>query len=92
MNAVKKAALLLSTVLAVAVCTGCHGARGLAPFEMPEAFDTAKEQEITFGQRMIPIKRRRRSMRRRSRRLRSCIPISTSTFACIRTTGRSTTM
>lgn len=48
MNAVKKAALLLSTVLAVAVCTGCHGARGLAPFEMPEAFDTAKEQEITF--------------------------------------------
>ena len=48
MNAVKKAALLLSTVLAVAVCTGCHGARGLAPFEMPEAFDTARKQELTF--------------------------------------------
>ncbi len=28
--------------------TGCHGARGLEVFEIPEEFDTSREYEITF--------------------------------------------
>jgi len=43
-------AFLLASVLAVNLpaLTGCHGSKGLAPFEMPESFDTANEYEITF--------------------------------------------
>lgn len=32
----------------VVFLTGCHGREGLAPFRMPEQFDTAREYEITF--------------------------------------------
>ncbi len=39
-------------VVLVALCllgtTGCHGSRGLDPFEMPEAFDASRDYEITF--------------------------------------------
>lgn len=37
-------ALLLSSFL----LTGCHGTKGLDPFEIPESFDTEKNYEITF--------------------------------------------
>ena len=32
----------------VMILTGCHGSRGLDPFELPEVFDTSKNYEITF--------------------------------------------
>lgn len=38
----------LAFVLALGALSGCHGSKGLSPFEMPEAFDGAKEYEITF--------------------------------------------
>lgn len=37
-------ALLLSSL----VLSGCHGTKGLNPFEMPESFDETKNYEITF--------------------------------------------
>jgi len=42
----------LSVLLAVGLCmtllTGCHGSRGLEPFEIPESFDESRDYEITF--------------------------------------------
>lgn len=38
----------LLLVLAVSMLAGCHGARGLDPFEIPESFDTSRDYEITF--------------------------------------------
>ena len=51
---------LVSLALSIVIClaftlTGCHGSRGLEPFEIPEEFDTNREYEITFGQKMIQI-------------------------------------
>lgn len=37
-------ALMLSTL----ILSGCHGAKGLDPFEIPETFDESKQYEITF--------------------------------------------
>jgi len=44
---------LVSLALSIVMClaftlTGCHGSRGLEPFEIPEEFDTNREYEITF--------------------------------------------
>lgn len=48
----KKLAKILSALLCVAffvpMLSGCHGSRGLEPFEMPENFDTSREYELTF--------------------------------------------
>ncbi len=41
-------ALMLSALLLLPSLVGCHGSRGLEPFEMPEQFDTTKTYEITF--------------------------------------------
>ena len=40
----------LALVLAAGTLSlaGCHGSRGLEPFEMPEDFDSTKQYEITF--------------------------------------------
>ena len=40
--------LLLAVIFSMFALTGCHGSKGLYPFEMPEAFDTSKEYEIVF--------------------------------------------
>ena len=40
-------ALCMSAACAL-VLTSCHGAREIAPFAMPESFDTEKQYEITF--------------------------------------------
>ncbi len=48
-HTLRRLALLLAVVLAASVLfTGCHGARGLDPFVMPESFDTSRDYEITF--------------------------------------------
>ena len=39
--------LLLSLLLAITLC-GCHGSRGLDPFEMPAEFDESQPISITF--------------------------------------------
>ncbi len=39
------AALLVGTAL---LLTGCHGSRGMAPFQIPDEFDTEQNYEITF--------------------------------------------
>ena len=39
------AALLVGTVL---LLTGCHGSRGMDPFQIPDEFDTEQNYEITF--------------------------------------------
>ena len=44
----KTAAQLLVLVLCLALLSGCHGSKGLEPFEVPETFDTSREHEITF--------------------------------------------
>ena len=45
----KKLALCLAFVLlALTALTGCHGSRGLDPFELPAEFDTSRTYEITF--------------------------------------------
>ena len=41
-------ALLLMLAGCLTVLTGCHGAKGLEAFAIPEEFDTSKEYEITF--------------------------------------------
>ena len=41
-------ALLLLTALCLSMMTGCHGARRMDPFEIPESFDTTQEHTITF--------------------------------------------
>ena len=40
----------LASALAILLLalTGCHGSRGMDPFQMPESFDSAGEYEITF--------------------------------------------
>ncbi len=40
-------AAVLTLVSVFALC-GCHGAKGLDAFEIPEEFDTSKQYEITF--------------------------------------------
>ncbi len=40
--------LVLMFALCLSLLSGCHGARGLDPFEIPESFDTSREYEITF--------------------------------------------
>ena len=39
------AVMLLSPAVSL---TGCHGSKGLAPFVIPEEFDTSRQYEITF--------------------------------------------
>ena len=41
-------ALCLVLTLLVPALSGCHGARGLDPFVLPEEFDTSRTYEITF--------------------------------------------
>lgn len=41
-------ALLFAVLCAVGMFSGCHGSRGLEPFEIPESFDTAQQHQITF--------------------------------------------
>lgn len=40
--------VLLTAFVSTALLTGCHGSKGLEEFQIPEAFDTSKEYEITF--------------------------------------------
>jgi len=45
----KRTALLLCLLtLTASFLAGCHGSRGLAPFDLPEVFDENKSYEITF--------------------------------------------
>ena len=44
----KLLSLALAALMLTCVFTGCHGSRGLEPFEIPEEFDTSREYEITF--------------------------------------------
>ena len=46
MKRVLSAILLLAVVLTA--LTGCHGSRGLDPFEIPAEFDTSRQYAITF--------------------------------------------
>ena len=39
---------MLLLVLVASVFSGCHGARGLDAFAIPESFDTSRNYEITF--------------------------------------------
>ena len=48
MRIVRKAAILLAAALLGAALSGCHGARSLDPFAIPDAFDESREYEITF--------------------------------------------
>ncbi len=41
-------ALLLAVLCVAGMLSGCHGSRGLEPFEIPESFDTTKQHQITF--------------------------------------------
>ncbi len=40
--------ILLLVLVSPVVLTGCHGARGLDPFTIPEEFDESRNYEITF--------------------------------------------
>ena len=44
----KTPALLLLCALLAALCAGCHGARSLEAFAMPDHFDDTQSYEITF--------------------------------------------
>lgn len=46
----KISAMVLSLLVFSSVfsLTGCHGRKGMEPFEIPEEFDTSREYEITF--------------------------------------------
>ena len=44
----KSVACALILTLLLCLFSGCHGARGLDPFEIPESFDTSRDYEITF--------------------------------------------
>ena len=44
----KKNALMLILLAGLLALAGCHGSKGLDPFEMPEQFDGAAQYEITF--------------------------------------------
>jgi multiple sugar transport system substrate-binding protein len=48
MNAFKRAAALTLAAVMLLILAACHGSLGLAPFVMPEDFDTSREYEITF--------------------------------------------
>ena len=48
MHFVKLLSVCMAGIAAVMILTGCHGSRGLDPFELPETFDTSKNYEITF--------------------------------------------
>lgn len=67
------AAVLTASAL---LLTGCHGSRENTDFTVPEAFDAAKQHEITFGRKTIPIRGRRIFIKRRLRIFRSSIPTS----------------
>lgn len=45
---VKRLAVLLAGAACAALLTGCHGNKGLEPFEIPESFDESRDYEITF--------------------------------------------
>ena len=47
--------LVLSVLLIVPLFAGCHGSVERAEFALPDDFDTSKNYEITFGQKMTPI-------------------------------------
>ena len=40
--------LLLLLMMCLCLLSGCHGSKGLEPFEVPETFDTSRQHEITF--------------------------------------------
>ncbi len=40
--------LCLMLAFAMFLLSGCHGSRGLAPFQIPEEFDATRDYEITF--------------------------------------------
>ncbi len=44
----KAFSVCMAGMVAALCLTGCHGSRGLDPFEVPENFDTSKNYEITF--------------------------------------------
>jgi len=44
----KTAMVLLFLLLCAAVFAGCHGAKDMEPFAIPEEFDTSRDYEITF--------------------------------------------
>ncbi len=44
----KKVILLSALMMAACLLGGCHGSKGLAPFEVPETFDTSQDYTITF--------------------------------------------
>ncbi|MBQ2835147.1 MAG: extracellular solute-binding protein [Clostridia bacterium] len=44
----KHMALALLLVLMLALLSGCHGSRGLSPFEIPNELDLSRTHEITF--------------------------------------------
>ncbi len=44
----KLCSIILAILLIVLPLAGCHGAKGLEPFVMPESFDTSTPYEITF--------------------------------------------
>ena len=44
----KITALVLLLAVLLPLLSGCHGAKGLDPFEIPEKFDTSRNYEITF--------------------------------------------
>ncbi|MBP3427796.1 MAG: extracellular solute-binding protein [Clostridia bacterium] len=44
----KRLALLLMLMGAMALLSGCHGSKGLVAFEVPDTFDESRTHEITF--------------------------------------------
>lgn len=48
MTALKRLSLILVLLAACFALSGCHGSKGLEPFEMPEEFDESRQYEITF--------------------------------------------
>ena len=40
--------MLLLAVLLLSLLSGCHGSKDMASFEVPEAFDTSRNYEISF--------------------------------------------
>lgn len=44
----KLLSFLLAAVLLAGSLSGCHGARGMDAFQIPESFDTSRSYEITF--------------------------------------------
>jgi len=48
MSAKKKTLLLAMLLVCLGILSACHGSIGLQAFEVPQAFDMAKQHEITF--------------------------------------------